>query len=74
VTKRKGDPYPRQRPHLVGVRLTDEEHALVLAAARDRGKTAPAVLREAFLSSLVHYEVVTGAVAWPDRGAAENGP
>ena len=42
----------RQRQHLVGVRLSPAEHALVEAEARRSGKSAPSVLRDAFLASV----------------------
>jgi predicted HicB family RNase H-like nuclease len=51
VAKTKGDPYRRQRPHLVGVRLSDEEHALVVAAAKRQGVSAASVLRYTFLAT-----------------------
>ena len=44
--------YPRQREKLVGVRLTEAEHALLAAEAQRAGKTLPAVLRDTFLASL----------------------
>jgi hypothetical protein len=46
------DGHSRRRQHLVGVRLTPAEHALVQAEAQRSGKSAPAVLRDAFLASV----------------------
>ena len=41
----------RQRQKQVAVRLTDEEHALVIAAAKRQGVSAASVLRYTFLAA-----------------------
>lgn len=49
MTSRSGSKN-RQRQKVVSVRLTDEEHALLLAVAARQGQTAPSVLRYTFLA------------------------
>ena len=50
MTKRSGSKN-RQRQKQIAVRLSDEEHALVVAEAERQGVSAAAVLRKSFLTT-----------------------
>jgi hypothetical protein len=67
VSSRDGD--KRQRQNLVGVRLTDKEHALLVAVAGRAGMSAPAVLRAAFAAAHGRRRNTPRAPAPADRPA-----
>jgi hypothetical protein len=50
-TSRRSGSKNRQRQKLVGVRLSDEEHALLLAAAKRQNVSPASVLRYTFLAT-----------------------
>lgn len=55
----------RQRQHLVGVRLSDEEHALLLSVAERQGQSPPSVLRYTFLAEYTQEHAAAGEALCP---------